>query len=415
MAPVEAANTQVKGEFGNNWSLLIPCFAGIMLCAVHGYSLGVMIGPLEKEFGWSRAEISSGMLITAVIALVASPLVGTAVDRVGPRRIALTGVLAYCGALAALSLTGPSIVSWWLLWTLVGAANALILPTVWVTAISSRFSRHRGKALAIALCGTGLSGALVPILMIMLLEAWGWRGAYIGLGAIFAATVFPVAFVLLRVSPDCKIAESARKLSPSVGTGTRYSPAFVKLAFAAILFALTVSALSTNAFPLLLAEGLDRQSAAAMVSFIGLGAVIGRLGGGYLLDRFDARKVAATSALLPILAASALLATEGSIVTAGAACFIVGLSAGGEVDACAYLAGRYFGLENFGRMFGTINGFVIFASGLGPIAANYVFDLTKNYEIVLWAQIPAILVSALLFLVLGAYPAFPTAPSQTAR
>src|SRR5262245_39125735 len=58
-----------NSEWRQHWTLLIPCIAGIVLCAVHGYSLGVMIIPLEQEFGWSRAEITTGPLIISFIAL----------------------------------------------------------------------------------------------------------------------------------------------------------------------------------------------------------------------------------------------------------------------------------------------------------------------------------------------------------
>src|SRR5690349_19291781 len=105
-------------EWRQHWTLLLPCIAGVMLCAVHGYSLGVMIGPLEREFGWSRAQISAGPLIISMIAIVAAPLVGSAVDRFGPRRIAVFGVLFFCSALGLLSTATTSIWSWWGLWTL---------------------------------------------------------------------------------------------------------------------------------------------------------------------------------------------------------------------------------------------------------------------------------------------------------
>ena len=57
-------------ELRRNWSLLPPCMVGIMLCSLHGYSIGVMIPALESEFGWLRAQISGGMMIVAMIALV---------------------------------------------------------------------------------------------------------------------------------------------------------------------------------------------------------------------------------------------------------------------------------------------------------------------------------------------------------
>ena len=95
----------------------------------------------------------------------------------------------------------------------------------------------------------------------------------------------------------------------------------------------------------------------------------------------------------------------------------IALAIGTEVDCCAYLAARHFGLRSFGTLFGTLNGLMLFGNGIAPVLANHVYDVTKSYDSVLWFQIPACLGTAVLFLLLGPYPAFPTeqeAPAATA-
>jgi MFS family permease len=186
------------GEIRRHWRVLPPCLAGITLCATHGYSLGVMIPVLEREFGWPRAEISLGLMIISLISLIGAPVVGLAIDRFGPRRIALTGILVFCFGLAMLS-RATGIASWLALWVLLGAGNMLILPTVWTKAINYYFDTNRGMALALALCGTGVAAAFVPMLTNALVEHFGWRNAYVGLGLIGAAVTFPTAWLLFRM------------------------------------------------------------------------------------------------------------------------------------------------------------------------------------------------------------------------
>jgi MFS family permease len=140
-----------------------------------------MIRPLEREFGWSRAQISIGPLMPSLAAVVMAPLVGLAVDRFRPRRIALFGVPFFSLALALLS-TANDLVSWWGLYALLGVAAMFIFPMVWTAAISARFERNRGLALAIALSGTGISAAVMPVIATWLVNALGWRGAYVGIG-----------------------------------------------------------------------------------------------------------------------------------------------------------------------------------------------------------------------------------------
>lgn len=396
----------VESEWRRHGSILAPCMAGILLCSVNAYALGVMIGPLEREFGWSRAEISIGPLIISMIALVCAPLVGLVIDRAGPRPVGLFGVVFYCAAVALLSTTTPNIVSWWALWGLIGLASMCVAPMVWTAAINSRFEKNRGMALALALCGTGIGAATIPLLTNTLVSAHGWRAAYVSLAAISCAIVLPIVFFLFR---NLKAAPPPARAEKAGGRGQEIraemgSPSFLKLAGAALLFAIASCALTSNGVPILLGEGLDRATAAGVAGLIGLGSIAGRLGGGYLLDRIDARKVAAISVLAPVISVSLLLATDGSKPAAMAACLVLGLSVGTELDACAYLAARHFGMRNFGTLFGAITGLLLFGNGLAPAIANRVFDVTRSYDIVLVAIIVLCVAAAGLFLLLGKYP-----------
>ncbi|MDR7156925.1 MFS family permease [Sphingobium xenophagum] len=396
------------GELHRHGTVLIPCVAGILLSATHSYSLGVMIVPLEQEFGWTRSQISSGPLIIAIIGLFAAPLVGRAVDQWGPRRIGLAGILLYCAALGALSFATSNILSWALLWVVLGLCNMLVIPTIWTAAVTSLFVERRGIALAITLCGASLCAAITPPLVGFLIVQQGWRGAYVGVGLLYAAVIFPLAWLFLRSATDDarKTLGTAARAVPLTAFGTSLrqgfaSPAFIKLAAGVTLYALAVCALTANAVPILVAQGLLATQAPAIAGLIGIGSLVGRLGGGYLLDRLNPHRVSAVSVATPILSVALLLAMPGSPGAAMAGFLILGLSVGTELDACAYLAARHFGLRSYGTLFGAINGFLLFANGLAPMAANIVYDLTQSYQFFLWAVIPACSLSAMLLVALG--------------
>ena len=391
-------------EWRAHWKVVVPCFLGIMLVSAHGHALGVMIRPLEAEFGWPRAQISAGFLFISVMALLAGPVVGIAIDRVGARRIGLFGVLFYCTMLASLSLASSSIWSWWGLWFLVALGSLTILPVVWVAVINGYFVMSRGLAMAVALSGTGMGAAVWPILTNTLLEALGWRLAYVALAGICAAIVFPIVLLLFREAGRPAADPSAAMERPGrLAREQVRSSRFYKLAAASILFAIASCALTNNFVPVLIGEGLDPASAAATVGLMGLGSITGRLVGGFLLDRLDGNKVAAVSVLLPILPVTVLLMTQDSQVWAGFAALVMGLSVGAELDCCAYLAARHFGTRNFGTLFGSINGLLLFGAGIAPLAANYVYDVTASYDLVLWALLPLFAITAVLFLTLGDY------------
>jgi len=395
-------------EWRSHWSRVLPCFLGIMLATAHGYSLGVMIGPLEAEFGWPRALISAGMLFIAVLALAAGPMIGTLVDRFGARRIGLAGILFYGPALACLSLATSDIWSWWGLWLVLAIGALWIMPMVWISILNGYFFNSRGLALAIALSGTGLGAAIWPATTNALVEAWGWRGAYQGLAAIGFMAVFPAACLLFREHPSHRGGE--RFAAPGEGSPDKASARrqmaslrFVKLAAASIIFAVANGTVTQNMVPVLISEGLTPARAAATAGLLGIGSITGRVIGGFLLDRFNGNIVAAVSCVLPLGTLAILLGSDGSQAWAAAASLILGLSIGAELDCNAYLVGRHFGTRHFGSLFGTINGLLLFGTGVAPILANLVYDATRSYDLVLVALFPTFLAAALLFLTLGSY------------
>lgn len=416
-----AGRLGAQNEWRTHWKLLAPCLAGIILCATHAYTLGVMIGPLEREFGWSRAEISSGQFITAILALFLAPFAGMAVDRFGPRCIGLIGVPLYCGAVALLSLTTSNLLTWWSLWVVLALTNMLVMPMVWTTAINGYFELNRGKALAIALSGTGIAAALIPKLTFTLIEMLGWRLAFVAVSTVVLVIVYPLVIFMFYGPRDTAMAPASEPNAGPVpalrGMPVREafrSTRFIKLAGGAVIFAMAAAALTFNAVPIVIAQGITAATAASVAGLIGLGSIIGRLAGGYLLDRFHAGRVAGFGVLIPLIVIAILLAFKGSVPAAAVACFVLGLSVGLEVDGCAYLAARHFGIRSFGTMFGAINGLLLFGSGIAPLVANAIFDVTRSYDLFLWLSIPAFLIASALWISLGPYPEFTEEPADDA-
>jgi len=400
--------------------VLMPCLAGVTLVAAHGHSLGVMIRPLEEAFGWPRAQISAGFMFISIMGLLLGPAVGRAVDRFGPRRIGLVGVPIYCATLAMLSLAGPSILSWWVLWFVLALGSMLILPVVWIAILNPYFHKSRGLAMAVALSGTGVAAALFPMTVNALVEAFGWRMAYVIFAGCLGLVTYPLVLFLFReagprgrrqagtASPASQAQESRNRTAALAETRSAAkrqmaSARYIKLALASFIFAVASCVLTNNMVPVLLGEGLTPATAAATAGLLGIGSVAGRLLGGVLLDRYDANKVAAISVIMPIAPTVIFLATDQSQAWAAVACLIMGISVGAELDTTAYLTARHFGARTFGSLFGTINGLLIFGAGLAPLAANAVFDATKSYDIVLIALIPLCVITAVLLLALGSY------------
>lgn len=400
-------------EWRAHWGVVFAAMAGMTISAMHTYSLGVMIAPLEAEFSWTRAQITSGLFISSILAVPFAPFMGMAIDRVGPRRIGLIGVSLYCFSICMLSLANEQIWTWWLLWGILTVAILHIKPTVWVTAVSGLFSYSRGLALAVVLASTGICSFLTPIVSFYLVEKVGWRSAYIFMGAGGAVLTLPLLYFFFsglkdkqRTAANCNANPVPVELPGlTFGEGLR-SSTFYKLGGAVFIMTLAGVSLSVNTVPILTFTGLARENAAAVAGLVGISQIVGRLAGGYLLDRFNARIVAGVSVTLPAITCLILISLPGSLAAAVFAVIVLGLAAGAEVDAIAYLSGRYFGMRNFGTLFGTLSGIMTLAVGLGPIVASHIYDVTQSYNPVLWGAIPLMFISSFLFLTTGPYPCF---------
>lgn len=409
-------NGSAAAEWREHWPVVLSSVFGIGLLTLYVYSTGVMIEPLEKEFGWTRAQISSGPTIVAAIGCIAAPFIGMAIDRFGARRIAIPGVICLCGALALLSQANASIWSWWALWFVVALAHPLIKPTVWVAAVSSVFSSGRGAALAVALCGTSLASTSTPILTTFFVDRLGWRLAYVGLSAIWLSITLPVVLFGFFSAKDKRRLVGATEASIATQaalSGMDARPAlrsvtFAKLAFATAAISMCSIAMTVNLVPIFSGAGIERTTAAAVAGVAGISGVVGKLLGGVLIDRFNASRVVGIACALPAISGLLLILLPGSIPAGGVAVALLGFALGIEIDGVGYLTSRHFGLRNFGLIYGVIAGLIALASGIGPVLANHAYDVTGSYLPMLWSVVPLALSAAFLFAVLGPYPASST-------
>jgi MFS family permease len=402
-----------RAEWKGSWKVVLASACGMSLVTMPTYTIGVFIAPLEREFGWSRAQISSVLLAISIFAVCIGPFVGMAIDRFGPRRIALVGVFMTCSSVALLSTTNGSLAMWWALWCLVAFSGLFTKATVWFAGVSSLFSAGRGLALAVALCGSSIGSSLVPLLGNYLIEQHGWRTAYLGIGATFLLIAAPPVLLFftsardrnrVRITPGVKADDAV--LPGFAAREAILSLRFLKLALAGFGMTICAASFTINLVPILVANGNSTTGAASLAGVLGLAALTGRLCTGVLLDRFNANRIAACFILASAAFSMLLLAFPGVTSIALLAVIILGVSVGAELDAIAYLVSRHFGLRSFGLIFSTIGGVMALANGTGPVGISHIYDVTGSYRLALLASIPISMVTALLILSLGRYPDF---------
>ncbi|HBO93706.1 MAG TPA: MFS transporter, partial [Gammaproteobacteria bacterium] len=144
-------------------------------------------------------------------------------------------------------------------------------------------------------------------------------------------------------------------------------------------FAFTAIGIVVHFVPILKDSGADPLSAAGVASLIGIFSIVGRLGTGFLLDRLPSHLVGAFAFIIPIFACLLLIYDGSNPVSQAVAAAIFGLTLGSEVDVIAYLAAKYFGLKNFGALYGALVMALSLGTAFGPLGAGFIYDQYGSY------------------------------------
>ena len=372
-------------EWRGHWPLPVAAGLGYATATMYIYAFGPFIELIQQDFGWSRAQVSSGVTLAAFFSAVFCIPIGMLIDRIGPRRIGLLGVVSMCGAVSLLGTATGSRLNWFLLWGVLAVSTLWVQATVWTSAVNSRFQVSRGLALAITLSGASLSAAICPVLATGLIGSLGWRSAFNALGGIWLVAVLPFVFVFFRSargvespSADAAAEAPAELTGLSLSQGLR-SSALYKLILAGGFFAFTAIGVVVHFVPILTDSGAEPLAAAGVASLVGIFSIIGRLGTGALLDRFPGHLVGGFAFLIPIVSSALLLLDGANPISQVCAAAIFGLTLGSEVDVIAYLAAKYFGMKNFGALYGAMVMALSLGTAFGPLGAGAAFDAYGSY------------------------------------
>ena len=413
-----------NSEFSLAWKVLLAGVLGVMCGAspIPYNIIGFTAQPLAAEFGWSQTQILLPITIFGIIASLLAPVFGWMADRFGVRRVAILSLFAFGLAFAAISLTPtattPStLYIYYGFWVVLGLVGIGSTPVTWSRAINLWFFKNRGLALGILLLGTSIAAMIVPRVAVETIDAFGWRSMF-AIVAMFPMAALIVAFFLFREPspherPKSIENDSGNLTGVSLGTALkdyRFWLIWLSIAFIAGAF----GGAFINMPTILSLRDIDRQSAASVMGILGVGIFSGRLITGALLDRFWQGFVAFPLLCLPAFSAVILLGDTITFPLAAAAGFLLGFAAGSESDLIAYLTGRYFGMANYGKIYGMLYMPFGLLSAASPVIYAQVFDRTGSFDAILEVSIAAYILGGGLLFFLGKYPEkFPGANAST--
>ena len=358
----------------------VAATAFLSLFAIVGlafYGLPFFYDFMVKDFGWSRAQVTSG---NALSKLVVGPLfgfiAGWIVDRFGPRRLMLSGI-----AMAGLALFGLSaMTSLWMfyffyLFNALGYVCAGPLPCQ--VLLSRWFDRSRGKAMGFAYLGIGIGGAAVPLLAHWLTQRLGWHGALRAVGVLVVVIALPMAW-FVKESPEAQ--REKKSTAPQVPmTGVFRSGAFYLLAAGSMCSVAAVGGANQHLKLFLsLDKGYAQGEIARIISLVLGASIVGRLVMGVLADRFPKKYV---MLLIYLLVASAIpllfVASSPGVIYLFAVVFGIGL--GGDYMIIPLMAAELFGVRVLGRLMGVILTADGVAEASAPMLVGFIYDIKHSY------------------------------------
>ena len=410
-----------SSEFSRGWRVLLASLLGTACGAspIPYNTIGFFIEPLQREFGWSRAEISVGITIYGVLGALLAPLFGWMADRYGVRRVALGSLAAFGLVFASFAVVPGSLLGFYTLWILVGLVGIGSTPITWSRAINLWFFKSRGLALGLTLLGTSLTAMFLPKLTVFLIQNYGWRSTYGLIALLPLGVALPVGLLWFREPrPEERPAEltaavqdSSTSTPPGGLLGRSLAeavrePRFWLLWLSIVLINIAYGGALVHMPSMLGAQGFTKEAATVMGAF-GLSIFFGRIITGFLLDRIWAPLVTFPILCLPaiscwILTSEYVLSLQMAFIAA----FLLGLAGGAETDLIAYLSGRYFGMAHYGQIYGVLYMAFGISTGISPTLYGWVRDTTGSYDAMLQIATVLFLIGASLILLLGPYPDF---------
>jgi sugar phosphate permease len=399
------------------WYVAAATFVVLLVGAAIRATPGVLIVPLEHEFGWSRASISFAISVNLLLYGLAGPFCAAVAQRIGVRRTMAFAMLLLAAAIGlATQIRKP-----WqlvLLWGFfVGTGTGMTASVLGAVVVNRWFSRRRGLVLGALTAATATGQLLFLPVLARLAESSGWRSALCLVAAAAVATV-PLALLFVREAPadlglrpygasaDDRV-EAPRQGNPAVvavqmlGRATRSRDFWLLAGTFFVCGASTNGLIGTHLIPACVDHGIPEVQAAGMLAMMGVFDLFGTTGSGWLSDRWDSRWLLFTyyglRGLSLIFLPHALQDHQGlSIFTV-----FYGLDWIATVPPTVKLATDAFGRRDAPIVFGWVMAAHQVGAGAAALGAGIIRTELGDYHAAFLASGSMCLAAALLALAIG--------------
>ncbi|MCC7024209.1 MAG: MFS transporter [Thermomicrobiales bacterium] len=346
------------------------------------FLFGVVLKPVSEEYGWDRAELTGAVLLGMVVLSICQPIVGSLVDRVGPRKVLVIGL-----GLLGLSLIPFSFAtSLWQVYLIYGVITSIGLaaasPVISTSIVGRWFTRKRGLAMSIATSGSAFGQLLIVPVAAWIMVMTTWQMTYRVLAVAVLLVALPLTALFLHDAPPSTSSAAARVKPAEEGLALREAiahPAFWLLGFGFVVCGWTMAFPNTHFLAYADDMGMSVLHAANTVSVTAIFSIAGTILLGIAADRFSRTGVLAlTYGLRGLAFLLLLLLPAGNLIYVYGA--ILGISWSATTPLTAAIAADRYGPKNLGLIFGSLFTFMNLGFGVGSFLDGIIYEHFGGYQ-----------------------------------
>ena len=329
-------------------------------------AFGVVILPLQGEYGWGQGSITLAYGISAIISAVLSPVIGTATDKYGGRPVLFVGVVCFFIG-TAMSAMATEVWHIWISYGLFLGVTQSCLNVALITTATYWFREKLGVGVGLLQCAQGVGPAGTTLLIGILLAHYDWRVAFWSLGIGGGAAMAMIVFFFRSKPSDMGLDPLGGAWSGAVGqefsreirmvrdkaraASIQSTSAFWKLVLVHYLGCVSHAIVIVYIIPIAVLSGVGPVAAAGVLSTLALVSGLTRFLTPVLADSLGARGTMAVMYVLqglPVLMLFWIHDTWSFYLFA----VVFGVGYGGEGSAFPIINRRYYGEGSLGRSFG---------------------------------------------------------------
>ncbi len=398
------------------WWIVAITFLTLISVAAFRSTTGVMLVPLEEEFGWSRSLTSGAVALHLLMYGITAPFAATLIERFSMRRVVALALLLVA---SGLYLTTFMTQSWHLvvLWGLFVGFGSGCMALVFGAAVANRwFVKRRGLVTGMFSAGYATGSMIFLPLLTFMISSHGWRSASVTVASV-CAVLAPIVFIFLRDRPsDVGLFPYGATEEPELGpaapatargaieilfTSMRH-PAFWVLAFTFFVCGWSTNGLiGTHFIPAAHDHGMPATTAASLLAIVGIFDLIGTIGSGYLTDKVSSIWLLVFFYGMRGLALLTIPVVLGPDVNPPLIFFIVfyGLDWIATVPPTVQLCREYFGVARSGVVYGWVFAFHMIGAAIAASFAGWIRETNGDYEIAWYtAAILCLIAAGCMFL-----------------